>query len=228
MTHMQPRHFLSFALLLAAACGDRPQDQAAAAPPRPADSPAAVAQPARPATPAWHANPDTGVTLSAGEATTITTGPHTVLWPEGASELSPPYTVRASLRKTAGRLHEGYGLVFGGTGLDGPEAEQRYSYFLLRGDGSYLIKRRDGAQTPVVRDWTRHPDIIRDSNGAGRPNDLEVRVGADSVTFLVNGGPVATVAASELAVRGIAGLRIAHDVVVEAQGFAAEAGTVAP
>ena len=229
MTRMQHRYLLSLALALAA-CGDRAQDQAAAAPPRPSDSPAAAqsAEPARPAAPAWRVNPDTGVTLTPGEGTTITTGPHAVLWPEGAAELAPPYTVRASLRKTAGRLHEGYGLVFGGTGLDGAEAEQRYSYFLVRGDGSYLIKRRDGAQTPVVRDWTRHPDIIRDSNRAGRPNDLEVRVGADSVTFLVNGGPVTTVAASELAVRGIAGLRIAHDIVVEAQGFAAEPGTVAP
>ncbi|HEU0299511.1 MAG TPA: hypothetical protein VFR37_08660 [Longimicrobium sp.] len=227
---MQHRHLLPFALLLAAACGDRPQGQAAAAPPRSADSPAApsAAEPARPAAPAWRVNPDSGVTLSAGEATTITTGPHVVLWPGGAAELAPPYTVRASLRKTAGRLHEGYGLVFGGTGLEGPEAEQRYSYFLVRGDGSYLIKRRDGAQTPVVRDWTRHPDVARDANGAGRPNDLEVRVGADSVTFLVNGGPVTTVAASELAVRGVAGMRIAHDIVVEAQGFAAEPGTVAP
>jgi hypothetical protein len=227
MTRMQHRYLLSLALALAA-CGDRPQDQAAAAPPRPADSPAPAAEPARPAGAAWRVNPTTGVTLTPGEGTTITTGPHTVLWPEGAAPLSPPYTVRASLRKTAGRLHEGYGLVFGGTGLDGAEAEQRYSYFLVRGDGSYLIKRRDGAQTPVVRDWTRHPDINRDANREGRPNDLEVRVGTDSVTFLVNGGPVAKVAASELAVQGIAGLRIAHDVVVEAQGFTAEPGTVAP
>ncbi|HEX2077666.1 MAG TPA: hypothetical protein VHG08_08150 [Longimicrobium sp.] len=227
---MQHRHVLSLALLLAAACGDRPQDQAAAAPPPSPDSPAAApaAEPARPAAPAWRFNPAGGVALSGTGVTTITTGPHTVLWPQGAAELSPPYTVRASLRKTAGRLHEGYGLVFGGTGLDRPEAEQRYSYFMVRGDGSYLIKRRQGAQTPVVRDWTRHPDVARDANGAGRPNDLEVRVGADSVTFLVNGGPVATVPASELDVRGIAGLRIAHDVVVEAQGFAAQPGTVAP
>ncbi len=228
MTPMQRRHLPLLALLLAAACGDRPQDQAAAAPPRSADSPAAAAEPPRPAAPAWRFNPADGVTLAGEEVTTITTGPHTVLWPEGAAELSPPYTVRASLRKTMGRLHEGYGLVFGGTGLDGPEAEQRYSYFLVRGDGSYLIKRREGAQTPVVRDWTRHPEVARDANGAGRPHHLEVRVGADSVTFLVNGGPVTTVAASELAVRGTAGLRIAHDIVVEAQGFAAEPGTVAP
>jgi hypothetical protein len=176
----------------------------------------------------WRTNPDTGVVLTPGDVTVVETGPHTILWPRGAAELAPPYTVRVSLHKRAGRLHEGYGLIFGGAQLDSAESAQRYSYFLIRGDGSYIIKRRDGAQTPVVRDWTRHPDVARDANGAGRPNDLEVRVGADSVTFLVNGGPVATVPASELSVRGRAGLRISHDVVVEVQGFTAEPGTVAP
>ncbi|HEX6370278.1 MAG TPA: hypothetical protein VF006_15265 [Longimicrobium sp.] len=227
MSPMKHR-ILPLALLLAAACGgdSRAAEAGSGDSAAPARSP--VAQPPAPAAPAWRTNPASGVTLTPGEVTTIETGPHAILWPEGAADLTPPYSVRASLRKRAGRLHEGYGLMFGGTQLDGGEAEQRYSYFLVRGDGSFLIKRRDGAQTPVVRDWTRHPEIARDANGQGRHNDLEVRVGADSVTFLVNGGPVATVAASELSVRGRAGLRISHDVVVEAQGFAAEAGTVAP
>jgi hypothetical protein len=228
MSPMKHR-IVPLAQLLLAACGGDSRTAEA----KSADSVAAGApsteQPAPSASaPAWRMNPDSGATLTAGEATTIETGPHTILWQADAADLAPPYSVRASLRKRAGRLHEGYGLMFGGENLDGDEAEQRYSYFLVRGDGSFLIKRRDGAQTPVVRDWTRHPDIARDANGQGRHNDLEVRVGADSVTFLVNGGPVATVPASELAVRGRAGLRISHDVLVEAQGFAAEPGTVAP
>ena len=221
---------LSLALLLAAACGG---GDAGAAAPDSGAAPAAQApdsQPSAPAAaaPAWRTNPASGINIRQGEVTTIEAGPHAIVWPEGAVELAPPYSVRASLRKRAGRLHEGYGLIFGGTGLEGAEAEQRYSYFLVRGDGSFLIKRRDGAQTPIVRDWTRHPDVARDANGEGRPNDLEVRVGADSVTFLVNGGTVATVPAAELAVRGRAGLRVSHDVVLEAQGFTAELGTVAP
>jgi hypothetical protein len=224
------RSLVPLVLLLSAACGaggDAPgaaADSLASAPPAPAARPSTPAAPA----PAWRTNPASGVTVTPGEVTTIEAGPHAILWPEGAAELSPPYSVRASLRKRAGRLHEGYGLIFGGTGLEGAEAEQRYSYFLVRGDGSYLIKRRDGAQLPVVRDWTRHPDVARDAAGQGRPNDLEVRVGADSVTFLVNGGTVATVPAAELATRGRAGLRVSHDVLLEAQGFAAQPGTVVP
>jgi hypothetical protein len=220
------RSLFPLALLLGAACGGG-SDARGAAPDSAAPAQPPAAQPSAPA-PAWRSNPDAGVTVTAGEVTTMEVGPHAILWPEGGAELAPPYSVRASLRKRAGRLHEGYGLIFGGTGLEGPEAEQRYSYFLVRGDGSYLIKRRDGAQLPVVRDWTRHPDIARDANGEGRYNDLEVRVGADSVTFLVNGGAVATVPASELAVRGRAGLRVSHDVLLEAQGFAAQPGTVVP
>jgi hypothetical protein len=223
------RSLVPLALLLAAACGGD-ADAGAAADSLASAPPAPAAQPSTPAAaaPAWRTNPASGITITPGEVTTIEAGPHAILWPEGAAELAPPYSVRASLRKRAGRLHEGYGLIFGGTGLEGPEAEQRYSYFLVRGDGSYLIKRRDGAQLPVVRDWTRHPDVARDAGGQGRPNDLEVRVGADSVTFLVNGGTVATVPAAELSTRGRAGLRVSHDVQLEAQGFAVEAGTVVP
>jgi hypothetical protein len=220
------RHTLPLALLLAAACGAGNDGRAAEPDSAPPAAPAAASPAA--AGPAWRSNPASGIAVTVGEVTSIETGPHALLWPEGAAELAPPYSVRASLRKRAGRLHEGYGLIFGGTSLEAPEAEQRYSYFLVRGDGSFLIKRRDGAQTPVVRDWTRHPDVARDANGEGRPNDLEVRVLTDSVTFLVNGGTVATVPASELRVAGRAGLRVSHDVLLEAQGFAAEAGTVAP
>jgi hypothetical protein len=134
------------------------------------------------------------------------------------------------MRKRAGRLHEGYGIVFGGTALEGAEGAQAYSYFLVRGDGSFLVKRRTGAETPVVRDWTRHPRIARDADGTGRPNVLEVRVRADSAAFLVNGAEVARVPSAELAVRGRAGLRVAHDVVVEVMGYGAGAAAdpVAP
>jgi hypothetical protein len=228
---MQHAVRLTAVLLLLAACGDREEPRAGADPsavdsaPRP-EGPAAPGPAALPpATPVaiWQTNPVEGVRLTLGSPTVVETGPHTLLWPEGAADLAPPYTVRAELRKRAGRLHEGFGIVFGGTGLDGAEAGQAYSYFLVRGDGSWLVKRRDGAQTPVVRDWTRHPRISRDVDGAGRTNLLEVRVGADTTAFAVNGTEVARVPSAELAVGGRAGLRISHDLVVEVRGFSAAA-----
>jgi hypothetical protein len=222
-------------VLLAAACtGDADARDASATPAvdsalRPG-APAPGARPAEPAAAAWRTNPAEGVTLTPGATTVVETGPHTLLWQEGAAELAPPYTVRAELRKRAGRLHEGFGVVFGATGLEGAEDAQAYSYFLVRGDGSFLIKRRQGAETPVVRDWTRHPRINRDAGGGGRGNVLEVTVGTDTTVFAVNGAEVARVPSSALAVRGRAGLRVAHEVVVEVAGFQAApaADSVAP
>ena len=37
----------------------------------------------------------------------MTTGPHSILWDVAAGELAPPYTLRATLTKREGRLHEG-------------------------------------------------------------------------------------------------------------------------
>ena len=183
----------------------------------------AVARPA--ASAAWRINPSAGVDVAeAGESVVVETGPHTILWPTAGQELAPPYTVRAVFEKRHGRLHEGYGILFGGSGLEGPEAGQVYSYFLVRGDGSFLVKRRQGAETPVVRDWTQHATLHRDGEEAGRPNELEVRVGEADVAFLVNGTEVARVPAAELSLRGRAGVRTPHEVSLVVRGFRAEPG----
>jgi hypothetical protein len=153
----------------------------------------------------------------------LTTGPHVIAWEPSAAPLEPPYEVAATLHKRTGRLHEGVGLIFGGSGLEGPESAQVYSYFLVRGDGSYLIKKRQGAETPLVRDWTRHPVIRRDADGGGRPNDLRVMVTDSVVRFEINGTEVARVPAAELSLRGLAGLRAAHEVELAVTGFRAGA-----
>jgi hypothetical protein len=174
---------------------------------------------------AWRTNPAAGEALKVyGDSITIETGPHTILWPATAHELAPPYTIRATFTKHRGRLHEGYGILFGGSGLQGPEAGQVYSYLLVRGDGSFLVKRRQGAETSIVRDWTQNPVIRRDLNEEGQPNLLEVAV-TDSVTvFRVNRTEVARVPSSELSVRGLAGVRTSHECLLAVAGFRAEPG----
>lgn len=206
---------------LLVACGSDP----APGDPSPSAAPSAAASAAAPATSAvagrWRSRPAEGVRVSGEGALTVETGPHVVLWPEGAPALSAPYAVSATLLKRAGRLHEGYGLVLGGDPLDAPEAQQRYGYFLVRGDGSFLVKRRDGVETQVVRDWTAHPAVRRDETGEGRPNALRVEVLDDETVFYVNDAEVARVPAAELHTAGVPGIRAAHDVRLEIAGFQA-------
>ncbi|MBD0319852.1 MAG: hypothetical protein ICV87_05950 [Gemmatimonadetes bacterium] len=212
MTPIRPRA-LAALLLLLAGCGAEP----------PANAAAHAAALTAPAEHAWRANPSASRVTLAGDTLVVETATHTVAWEEPAPELTPPYEVRATIRKRSGRLHEGTGVVFGGTGLEGPEAGQVYTYFLTRGDGSFLVKRRQGAETPVVRDWTRHPAVRRDTDAGGRPNELVVRVGDAETVFLVNGSEVARIPSADLAVRGRAGIRASHDVQIEVSGFEAGA-----
>src|SRR5262245_42668662 len=53
------------------------------------------------------------------------------------------YTLKASftLNEPSGHTNY-YGLVFGGSGLEGPQ--QTYLYFLVAQDGTFLVKRRIG------------------------------------------------------------------------------------
>lgn len=227
------RQILPFLLISLVAAGCSPSDArdeaaepaadtAVAAPDVGAGYPRAAA--------AWRANPAEGVTITTSPAGdfTLQAGPHVIAWPTDAAELTPPYTVRATLEKSTGRIHEGVGLLFGGTALEGPESGQQYSYFLTRGDGSFLIKQRRGAETPVVRDWTAHPAVRRDLDGVGRPNELRVDVGEEETAFFANGAEVARVPTDELQATGRAGVRASHDVLVRVSDFQAGAGSSAP
>jgi len=170
----------------------------------------------------WNSAPSRGVEVrDVADGLLVTTGPHAVVWPRESAMLAPPYTVRAVLHKQSGRIHEGYGLVFGGERLDAPEDQQAYSYFLIRGDGSFLIRRREGSLLPILRGWTTDRAILRDTDGVGHPNVLEVEVGVETTAFRVNGGEVARIPTAELRVAGIAGVRIAHDVTLKVSGFSA-------
>lgn len=210
---------LLLAAALLAGCGpERPRGGAR----EPGDT--AAAAPVRSAAEGWRVAPAEGVALRGADTLLVETGPHAVLWRAGQEAVQPPYTIHTRMQKLHGRLHEGYGIVFGGEGLEGPEEGQRYSYFLVRGDGSFLIRRRAGAEVPVVRPWTHHPAIRRDTEEGGRPNELEVQVADDSVRFHVNGAQVASVPASDVDVRGIPGVRVAHAVQLALTDFGVEPG----
>lgn len=106
------------------------------------------------------------------------------------------------------RFPEGYGVFIGGSALDQPT--QRYTYFIVRGTGEYLVKMRTGDTTRTVIPWTASPAIAKTSAAGTATYRVAVQVGADSVRFRVNGQPVASVAKSAVDTDGIVGLRINH------------------
>jgi hypothetical protein len=127
-----------------------------------------------------------------------TTGPTVILY-DPEEDWEGPYTTKATLTMTKPASHQvAYGLFVGGQDLD--TDKQRYTYFVIRQDGKYLIRKRTGATTAnVAGDWTDH-----------------------TVTFVVNGQTVATQPRSAVDVVGISGLRIGHGLDVHIEGFSVE------
>ena len=122
---------------------------------------------------------------------------------------SGTYTISASFTQMEPSDHpNAYGLFFGGANLSA--ASQRYSYFVIREDGQYLIKQRMGRQTPNVVSWTPH-SAITELDAQGRAtNVLSVEVGSSRVRFLVNGTEVSSQPRSAVDLDGISGLRVNH------------------
>jgi hypothetical protein len=139
----------------------------------------------------------------------VTTGPSTILWnPEMTA--SGPYVAETEIHLfDPGERREAYGLFVGGHDLDGDD--QRYTYFLIRRTGEFIVKRRAGAEAPTLIAWTRH-EAIRpwSADQTTVPNTLAIDVGAENVRFLVNGQQVAELPRGDLSLDGIVGLRVNH------------------
>ena len=138
-----------------------------------------------------------------------TSGPGAAIFWEPSSMASGDYTISASFTQVEPSGHpNAYGLFFGGADL--ADDTQRYSYFVIRQDGQFLIKKRMGGDTPDVVSWTSHDAVKQlDANGSST-NVLSVEVGSSDVRFLVNGTEVSTQSRSAVDVDGITGLRVNH------------------
>ncbi len=140
----------------------------------------------------------------------ITTGPAAILY-DPANTASGTFRIQSTifLFDPGQRHREAYGIFLGGRDLDG--ANQSYVYFLIRDSGEFLLKRRAGAATSVIRDWSPTPAIMRHTGGEeNAKNVLAVEAGPDEVVFMINGQAVATVPRNELQADGIVGLRVNH------------------
>ena len=111
-----------------------------------------------------------------------------------------------------GRRREAFGFFVGGSDLQGPN--QRYTYFLVREGGEFLVKTRSGSETGLVQDWTAHPAV---ASYAGKPADaitaknvLVLEAEGDELRFSINGEQVWSGSRQGLETDGIFGLRVNH------------------
>lgn len=139
----------------------------------------------------------------------VTTGRGAGIFWQPSMSAAGQYRLESTIHLMKPAAHpEAFGVFMGGREL---QAEgQSYVYFLVRQNGQYLIKRRQGSGTENVVGWTAHEAIPSAAANGSTRYDLAVDVGPENVAFVVNGVTVHTMPKAELATDGVAGLRINH------------------
>lgn len=140
-----------------------------------------------------------------------TGGSAAIMWHTDSSARGD-FTIASTmfLFPTKGRDKEGYGVFVGGADLAG--AGQRYTYFLLRNDGMFLVKQRQGEKTVTLSDWTTLPAIKRQTGGDAVQNDFRVEAKGGTVRFLVNGTEAVALPRAQVSPDGVYGVRMNHAV----------------
>jgi hypothetical protein len=166
-------------------------------------------------------NPKNVKVVTMGKGLHLTLGPAIILY-RAEDDGAGPFHTLATFTQTKKTEHaEGYGLFFGGQDLTG--AGQKYTYFLVRQDGSYLIKSRDGEKTTeITKGWVKHSSVHPPDAQGAATNLLEVDAKREpaKVSFKVNGQTLRTVDASSLNLKGIVGIRANHHLDLHVEGFA--------
>lgn len=131
------------------------------------------------------------------------------------------YTVKGSFKLVKPSGHTNYyGIVFGGSELEGPN--QSYIYFTVAQDGTWILKRRDGdANAPTIQAKTASDAVKKPGADGTSVNDLEVRVQASKIDYVVNGTVVHSTPKTGMTAKtdGIAGIRINHQLEVQIDNF---------
>ena len=157
--------------------------------------------------------------VTMGNGYHVTSGPAAIYW-NAKDKVSGPFTATASLTQTKAPQHpEAYGLFFGGKNLEAPN--QTYFYFLVRGDGKFLVNHRAGDAVHKIVQWTDNAAIKKaDAKGAAT-NTLTVDASkTDSVRLKVNGVQVSALSAKDVSSNGdIVGLRVNHNLDVHVGDF---------
>ena len=141
----------------------------------------------------------------------VQTGPAGIVYRETDAVLSGDMHVQATFHQfdAPPGYREAYGIFVGGIDLTGPDLE--YSYLLIRPTGDFLVKRRIGAITETLVDWTPHQSVQTVQVEGDEPvNTLGIDVFGGETHFVVNGDVVHIESASRVRPYGIAGVRVNH------------------
>jgi hypothetical protein len=163
------------------------------------------------------AGPIRFVTMGAGFHAT---NPQAAVYWNPANTVSGAYTLKGTftLMKPSGHTNY-YGLIFGGSDLEGPQ--QKYVYFMVAQNGTWLIKRRDGDSTENISEKVASEAVKKPDASGKSTNTLEVRAAADKIEYVVNGQVVHTTPKNGPTAKtdGIYGIRVNHLLEVEVDGF---------
>ncbi len=131
-----------------------------------------------------------------------------IFW-QPSDAASGNFTISASFTQMEPSSHpNAFGLFLGGSNLTGDS--QQYSYFVIREDGQFLIRKRTGSETSNLVGWTGHDAINTLNERGSATNTLAVEVGATQVRFLVNDTEVSSQPRPMVDTDGVTGLRVNH------------------
>ena len=146
------------------------------------------------------------------------TNPQAAVYWNPSNTASGTYTLKGTftLMKPSGHTNY-YGLIFGGSNLDGPQ--EKYTYFLVAQNGTWLVKSRNGEATQGVAPKTPNDAVKKPDDTGKSTNTLEVRVGADKIDYVVNGTVVHSTPKTGVDTDGIYGIRVNHLLEVQIDGL---------
>lgn len=139
----------------------------------------------------------------------VKTGPAHILYaPKDTAD--GKYSVAATFEQVEAPMHpEAFGVFIGGSNLNQPS--HKYTYFIVRGDGKYMVKVRDGGATRTITDWMTNAAVPKqDANGKALYG-IKIDVNGRNAKVSVNGAPVTTLTAKDGPLDGITGVRINHN-----------------
>jgi len=144
----------------------------------------------------WTVRPDEGGQASQIKFAIMAPGWHltvgtAAIYYRAADQAKAPFTLTSKIHlfPGTGSHQEAFGLFIGGEDLAG--AKEAYTYFLIRGDGTFKVKQHEGDKvSDVTQGWTASPAIVQGKADGPVANVIAVAATRDKVSFQVNGKEV--------------------------------------